>query len=371
MVFAIKHLLGFRRKVWLAILSMGLSLSLVGSLELLSESLIQALKVDDENAPQVFLIDIQADQRQIVNDIFTDLNMPSPELRPLIRARISHINGQRVSKGMADGKSVAERFRGRSLTREFNLTTQIELSGSEKVVEGSWWTKQEAQDASKRLLSIETRFAQRMGLKIGDLLGFDIQGRELEFTIVSERRVNWLSFAPNFIFSMPPATLSGAPTTWISAAKLPQNHSLSRLSQKLYQKASNISVIDLRPILSEGRQLLDALTVLLKYSAWGCALAGLLLMIHIMIRDRKRREESTRLLCNLGISRAQAKRWINIEMTVLGLMIMVIILVGMSLLVSLGCQALSIQVHWSISHILVWLAIPITLPAVLSILDHR
>ena len=371
LVFAIRHLLGFKRKVWLAILSMGLSLSLVGSLELLSESLIQALKVDDETAPQIFLIDIQEDQREIVKDIFADLGIPSPKLRPLIRARIAHINGQRITKGMADGKSVAERFRGRSLTREFNLTTQNELSDSEQIVKGSWWSKKEAQDPNQRLLSVETRFAQRMGLKIGDRLGFDIQGRELEFTIVSERRVNWLSFAPNFIFSMPPATLAGAPTTWISASKLPQNQSLSRLSQSLYQKATNISVIDLRPILSEGRQLLDALTVLLKYSAWGCALAGLLLMIHIMIRDRERREESTRLLCDLGLSKAKAKRWVNIEMSILGLMIMGIILLGMLLLVSLGCQALNIPVYWSISHILVWLGIPIILPILLSILDRR
>ena len=371
LVFAIRQLLGFKRKVWLAVLSMGLSLSLMGSLELVSESLIRALQVDDDKAPQVFLIDIQEDQKEIVHEAFNDLNVSRPELRPLIRARISHINGKRVSKSKTEGKTVADRFRASSLTREFNLTTQIKLSETEQVVQGDWWTKQEAQNGTLRQVSIETRFAQRMGFKLGDRLSFDIQGRVLEFTITSERRVNWLSFAPNFIFSMPPASLVGAPTTWISSAQLPHDQNLSRLSQLLYKKASNISVIDLRPILKEGRQLLDSLTVMLKYSAWCCALAGLLLMIHIMSRDKKRRAQSTALLCDVGISRAQAKRWINIEMSILGLMIMGVIGIGMLLLVSIACRALSIPPYWQLTHILAWLTVPILLPLLLGVLDAK
>ena len=371
LTYALRQLLGYKRKVWLAILSIGLSFSLMGSLQLVSVSLMNALKLDDEKAPQIFLIDIQADQQKIVQQSFEQLDLPKPELRPLIRARISHINGEKVSKILGQVNTPADRLKQRSLTREFNLTTQTQLSTTEEVVKGTWWSQAEAQNKASRALSIETRFAQRMGLNIGDRLSFDIQGRILEFTITSERRVNWLSFAPNFIFSLPPAPLAGAPTTWISAAQLKKNQSLEKLSQLLYQKASNISVIDLRPILREGRTLLQSLTAMLKYSAWGCALAGLLLILHVMIRDRKRRHNNLRLLCDLGVSNKQAKRWLNLEMSLLGLIISGIVCLAIFLLLGLACQALNIQAYWLNDQLLIWLILPLLLPLAISILDRK
>ena len=70
----------------------------MGGLELISASLVSAMRVDDESAPHVFLIDIQEDQKQLIAKGFESIGLQPPPLRPLIRARISAIqwrDGQR------------------------------------------------------------------------------------------------------------------------------------------------------------------------------------------------------------------------------------------------------------------------------------
>ena len=166
-------------------------------------------------------------------------------------------------------ESPATRLRRRSLTREFNLTTQIALSDTETLTSGQWWSPEEAQSSTSNSLSVETRFAQRIGLELGDELTFDIQGRELTFKVSSLRSVNWLSFAPNFIFILPPGPLSGAPLTYISASKLSKDVQFEALSRSLYQSATNVSLIDLRPILNEGRALILTLSSALRWDIAG------------------------------------------------------------------------------------------------------
>ena len=367
LLFAIKQMLGMRARVWVAIVSMGLSFSLMGGLELISANLINALKVDDETAPQVFLIDIQEDQKKLVDTAFKASDIAPPTLRPLIRARIASINSEVITQALADGDTPAARMRGRSLTREYNLTTQEHITETETVIDGQWWSKEEAHSASTSQVSVETRFAQRMDLKIGDQITFDIQGRNLIFTIANLRRVNWLSFAPNFIFVLPPGPLKGAPKTFISAARFPEQQSFDTLSRRLYKSASNISLIDLRPILKEARALLSLLNQALALTSMICAVAGILLMIHILRRDRQRRGQSVQLLSAIGVGKKRAWRWVTLELGLLGLGAGLTVLVGMCLCGWLGCFALKIPFELISNTLFFWVGGSITLPILISI----
>ncbi len=366
LLFSLKQLLGHRHRLKITLFSLGLSFSFMGGLELISASLVSAMRVDDESAPHVFLIDIQEDQKQLIAKGFESIGLQPPPLRPLIRARISAINGETVSAKQMSDESPATRLRRRSLTREFNLTTQIALSDTETLTSGQWWSPEEAQSSTSNSLSVETRFAQRIGLELGDELTFDIQGRELTFKVSSLRSVNWLSFAPNFIFILPPGPLSGAPLTYISASKLSKDVQFEALSRSLYQSATNVSLIDLRPILNEGRALIMTLSSALRWTSLVSVIAGLLLLIHILRRDYIRRRASVELLSALGVGQNRAWRWVNLELVILGLCAALTVTCGVYSTAWLGCTALNIPKGYSWSAFAPWALTAALLPPLVS-----
>ena len=364
LLFSIKQLYGQKKKAWIALFSLSISLSLVGGLELVSQNLMKSLTPTNEEAPQVFLIDVQEDQVDGILDIFNNLELDSPDLRTLIRARISEINGQKITFQSLDSDSPSARLKKRSLTREFNITTQVSLSKTEKLKSGEWWSKEEAQSNTYRGLSIESRFAQRLGFQLGDQITFDIQGRALKFTITSIRKVNWLSFAPNFIFVLPPEALKLAPKTYITTAYLEGESAFTQLSKAIYQSSPNVSLIDLRPILKEARQVLGSIGQILKINTTLCLLAGMILMVSTVRRDRQRRTQSVLLLSSLGVGRKRATHWVHLELACLGLLTAIVIAFGLVVTVKMAQHGLDFDTNVSWSSFWVWVTLGLILPII-------
>jgi hypothetical protein len=95
--------------------------------------------------------------------------------------------------------------------REQNLTWSDELGDDNRIVAGRWWRPE---DLGKPLVSLATEFQERLGLKLGDTLGFDVAGEPLVVTVASFREVKWDSFRPNFFmcFHLVRLTARLAPT---------------------------------------------------------------------------------------------------------------------------------------------------------------
>ena len=68
---------------------------------------------------------------------------------------------------------------------------------------------------------MEAGVAEGLGLKIGDTITLNVLGREVTATIYNLRKVNWRSFAINFVFVFSPHTFKGAPYTVLVTAALP------------------------------------------------------------------------------------------------------------------------------------------------------
>ena len=58
---------------------------------------------------------------------------------------------------------------------------------------------------------MEAGVADGLGLKIGDAITLNVLGRDVTAKIANLRRVNWRSFAINFVFVFSPNTFKGAP----------------------------------------------------------------------------------------------------------------------------------------------------------------
>ena len=201
----------------------------------------------DEEAPNHFLINIQPHEVESVAALFDANGMTEPQFTPLVRARMTTINGESVKDREYPNDS------GRWLAnREANLSWAAEMSPSNEVLQGEWWP---SDYDGPPLISIEEDAAFDAGLLIGDKLRFYIAGREIEAEIASIRKVNWDSFQPNFFIMLSPGALDSMPTTFVSSMRVEEDKRTMLVD--LVRAHPSISVIDLDAILQQIRGIIE------------------------------------------------------------------------------------------------------------------
>ena len=129
-------------------------------------------------------------------------------LYPMIRGRITHINGEAL--GRSDDPEQGRR------ERETNLTWSAQLPPDNQLLAGQWWQPQ----TDEALVSIEEGMAERMQLQVGDSVRYMIGSQALEVSVASIRRVDWESMQPNFFMVFPAAVLQGYPATFMTSFHL-------------------------------------------------------------------------------------------------------------------------------------------------------
>ena len=73
----------------------------------------------------------------------------------------------------------------------------------------------------RRFVSMEKEVADGLGLRVGDMVVVNVLGRDIAAKVANLRKVNWRSFAINFVLVYSPNTLKGAPYTELVSAALP------------------------------------------------------------------------------------------------------------------------------------------------------
>ena len=119
------------------LLAVGLGTFFILGVRALQANLLQDFSLQmGENSPDMFLMDIQAAQRDGVAALIDRENgdEAAPKLIPVLRARIVGVRGREVNL------ESFEDVRGRGgLSREFTVTYRSNLEANEKLVDGTWW----------------------------------------------------------------------------------------------------------------------------------------------------------------------------------------------------------------------------------------
>jgi len=100
-----------------------------------------------------------------------------------VRARLTAINDVSVDQLRFE----SERARN-FVEREANLTWAQALRDDNRLVSGAWWSEA---DGGGARVSVEQEYAQRLGLKLGDTVTYDVAGEPVTARITSLREVRW------------------------------------------------------------------------------------------------------------------------------------------------------------------------------------
>jgi putative ABC transport system permease protein len=298
------------------LLAVGLGTFFILGVRGLQENLLRDFAVQvGEDSPDMFLIDIQADQRDALAAFVDQQNgdAPAPKLIPVLRARVVGVQGREVNL------ESYEDVRGRgSLSREYTVTYRPALEANESVIQGKWWTDPVA--GGEPLVSIEERLRDRFRIQVGDRMRFDILGRIVTARVANVRRVDWRDFrAGGFMLVFSPGTFAGAPHTYISALQGPRDPSArGGMQGALVAAFPNVSVIDLREVLETVRAVINNVTLGVTVVGALVLLSGALILIGAVSMTKFRRVYEAAILKTLGASSKLIATMLLLEYGVLG-----------------------------------------------------
>lgn len=262
----------------------------------------------DANAPNHFLINIQPGERESISGIFANNGVAVPDFVPMVRARMTTINGDDVKTReypVEDGKWMAN--------REQNLTWADTISASNELASGEWWPADYEGDP---LVSLEEDAAMEMGVELGDHMSFLVAGQEISATVASTRTVNWDSFQPNFFMVMSPRALDGYPATFISGARIPDRDKGALV--ELVRTHPTVSVIDIDAILLQIKGILDKVSLAVQTVFVFTLAAGIAVLFAAVQSTIDERRFESAMLRALGVRRRTVLSGVLTEFAALG-----------------------------------------------------
>lgn len=220
------------------------------------------------------------------------------------------------------------------LRGERGLTYSSAVPQGNILTEGEWWPQ--LYDGEP-LVSVDEQLVQAAGLNLGDIITVSVLGVEKTARISSFRRLDWDNMGFNYVFVFSPNALADAPHNVAATVAFPTGAEPGTLLRDLVRAFPSSSVIEVGPILSEARDILDQVALAILAAASVAVLAGIAVLLGAIAAARAARIYDTVILRVLGASRGQL---LGLQFAEFGLLVAV--LAGVALALGTGLSWLII-----------------------------
>lgn len=261
------------------------------------------------DAPSVFFIDIQPDQRDGFARVLAARSVPA-ELVPVVRSRLAAIDGRPVGPEGRPGTKPEDRW---YFTREYVLTFAERVPRDNAITAGRWWAGVPAAPE----VSVEEDAARHLGVTVGSMLAFDIQGARVDARVTSLRSVQWDNRSANFYVIFAPGALEQAPLTYLAAAR-PAAAVETALLREAAAAFPNVTAIQVHDILASAARVIERLALAVRAVGAVIVLAGGVVLAGALAATRGVRLREAMIFKALGATRRTVARAFAIEFLLLG-----------------------------------------------------
>lgn len=294
--------------------AIGLGAFLIATLYLTQGLLLGRVELSGSGQqPNMVLFDIQNEQIAGVRQLVKQQKLPIVQEVPVVTMRLSDING-RTAEAMR--KDTSAKVPDWAFTREYRVTYRDSLITSEKIASG----KAPYQANGNVYVSVEKDYLNRLHLKLGDTLNFNVQGAPIPVIVGGTREVDWNRVQTNFLIVFPAGVLEPAPQFHVLMTRVPNNQASATLQRGLVSRFPNVSAIDLGLILKTVDEILGQISFVIRFMALFSILTGLLVLASSVVISKYQRLRESVLLRTLGASRRQILRITALEYGLLGLL---------------------------------------------------
>lgn len=300
------------------VLSLGLGLTVLAAIGQIDTNLRHAIARDlPAVAPAYFFIDIQKDQLEpFLTRARSDAGVTQVDTAPMLRGVITRINDVPAAE-VAGEHWVVRGDRG--------ITYAQNPPKNSHVTQGAWWP---ADYTGPPLISFAEEEAGEIGLKIGDMLTVNVLGRDITARIANFRAVDFSDASINFVVTMNPAALAGAPHSSI-ATVYASEQSEAGLLRDLMQQFPNITAIRVRDAIARVSEALNGIAAATSYAAGITLLTGFVVLIGAAAAGERGRTYEAAVLKTVGASRRRILISFMLRAAILGAAAgMVALLVG-------------------------------------------
>jgi putative ABC transport system permease protein len=330
------------------ILAFGLALMAMAVIGLVRTDLLSTWESQlPADVPNHFAINILPDQVDAVRDFLGARQVATSQLYPMVRGRLTRINGEAVREAVTK-----EAQDDNALNRELNLTWTMQLQDDNDILSGRWWT---AQDTGRPLVSVEAKLAERLGIRLGDELGFSVGAETFSAVVTSIRSVQWDSFRPNFYMVFPPGMLEGFSATWMTSFHLSPADKPVLID--LVRSYPALTILEMDLIIEQVERIFRQVTLAVEYVLLFVLLAGFAVLFAALQSSLDERLYEGALLRAMGASRRQLRAGHLAEFVALGLLA--------GLVAAIGTECLAWVLYTRVLHFdysfkwQVWVAAPL------------
>jgi len=256
-----------------------------------------------------FVINVQPGEPEALGDFIESRGIERPQFTPLVRARISHVNGVPVSEYEARDERAQD-----ELNDEINLTWAATLKSDNQIVAGEWWDPGD----TRPQLSIEEDLLAEIGLALGDEITYAIGGSSLTVAITSVRRVQWDSFQPNFFMTVNPGEIERFAHTFITSFHVGPDQ--RNVTLDVVREYPGVSIIDIDAVLDQVRNAMERAALAVQYVFLFTIAAGIMVLLAAIQATRDERLFESAVLRTLGARRSVVLQGVAAEFTALGLL---------------------------------------------------
>jgi putative ABC transport system permease protein len=258
------------------------------------------------DTPNRFVVNIQPDQIQPVQDFFVHRALPIPELQPMVRGRLIAINDRSIN-----GNSYPDPRAQALVDREFNLSYMERLPAWNELVGGKWWT-----EGKNGQLSVEEGIAKTLGIRLGDMLTYDVAGSVFTAKVTSMRKVQWDSMKVNFFVIATPGLLRDFPASYLGSFYLPPDK--VRAGDELSREFPNLLLVDTGAVIAQVRNIMDQIAQTVSAVFLFTLFSGLAVLYAALLATQDERSHEAAILRTLGADSRYLRRLHLSEFAVLG-----------------------------------------------------
>ncbi|TNF91652.1 MAG: FtsX-like permease family protein, partial [Gammaproteobacteria bacterium] len=263
-----------------------------------------------DNIPNYFLINIRSDDIAEVGAYMRQHGIDSSTPYALARVRLSKINSIDVDK-----ISFTDPRAGHLVRHNFNVTHARELPDQNEIVAGSWLDA----DNPRAQLSVEEGMANRLELKLGDVLTLTSGSKTLHAPVTSIRSVVWENFKPNFYLIANPELLADLPQTGLLSAYVDAENKIEL--KQLLKRFPSITLLDITELMARVRNIVDKASIALQFFFVFALASALIVLLAAIQTGRHEREIESSLLRALSAHTNQLYRVHVLEFTLMGALI--------------------------------------------------
>ncbi len=257
-------------------------------------------------SPNLILFDVQTEQRNDVENTITPKGLPVIDNIPIVTMRMERIKDRDVNDIRLDTTTRVNKW---ILNHEFRTTYRDSMIGSEKLLEGEWLPS--VPPSTEVIpISLADNVANDALVKLGDTLLFNVQGKMMTTVVGNIRQVDWARMQLNFSIVFPTGVLEKAPQFHVVTTNAPDKASSANLQRELVKKFPNISIIDLRQVVTLVENILDKISWVITFMAFFSILTGIIVLIGSVRNSKYQRIRESVLLRTLG---AQSKQILKIN----------------------------------------------------------